>query len=71
MSWPWGPPTRITGIPSARKYLASELEVLAGLVAEGKLNPMINRVATLEEAPEALAEVGARHVQGKIVIDLS
>lgn len=55
----------------ARKYLASELEVLAGLVAEGKLNPMINRVATLEEAPEALAEVGARHVQGKIVIDLS
>ena len=54
----------------ARHYLAIELEELLRLVSEGRLNPMVNRVVALDEAAEALAEVGARHVQGKLVVAL-
>ncbi|MGO1593752.1 MAG: zinc-binding dehydrogenase [Ancrocorticia sp.] len=56
--------------PAARERLATDLEELLKLVDEGRLDPMIERVVPLDEAPEALAEVGERHVRGKLVVEI-
>lgn len=45
-------------------------EVLAGWVAEGRIDPQITRVISLDEVPAALREAEAGHTQGKVVIRL-
>lgn len=45
-------------------------EFLAGLMAEGRLDPMISDVISLTEVPRALNTARTRHAQGKIVIAL-
>ena len=46
------------------------LRSLAGLVAEGKLKPVIERRYPLEKAGEALAYLGQGHARGKVLVDL-
>jgi NADPH:quinone reductase-like Zn-dependent oxidoreductase len=53
-------------------FLASapreDLETLAGLAAEGKLRPVIDRVLPLERTAEGMALVGSGQARGKVVI---
>lgn len=46
----------------------ADLETLAGMVASGDVRPVIEKVYTLGETPEALAYLGQGHVVGKLVI---
>jgi NADPH:quinone reductase-like Zn-dependent oxidoreductase len=50
---------------------AHVLEVVAGLVASGTLNPFVTAVFPLDQAAEALAAVETGHTQGKIVLQVS
>ncbi|UQX88650.1 NADP-dependent oxidoreductase [Jatrophihabitans telluris] len=44
------------------------LEIVAGLVADGKLDPKVEDVRPLDEAAQALAAVEVGHARGKVVI---
>ena len=37
-------------------------------ISDGKLNPLVSRTFTLEEAPQALADLAGRRARGKIVV---
>jgi NADPH:quinone reductase-like Zn-dependent oxidoreductase len=50
-----------------QKDLAIMNEELAQLVVDGKISSMISEKITLEEIPEGLKKLSARHVRGKIV----
>ena len=52
----------------AAKENAADSAYLAGLVAEGKIAPAIEKVVTLEEGVEAFHYVEGGHAQGKVVI---
>jgi NADPH:quinone reductase-like Zn-dependent oxidoreductase len=47
------------------------LEIVAALVAEGKLDPHVEDVRPLDEAADALAAVEIGHARGKVVIEVS
>ena len=47
-----------------------DLDVLARMVDEGKLKPVIDRTYTFEELPEALDYVATAHARGKVVATL-
>ena len=47
------------------------LEIVASLVAEGKLDPHVEDVRPLDEAADALAAVEIGHARGKVVIEIS
>jgi NADPH:quinone reductase-like Zn-dependent oxidoreductase len=47
------------------------LEVVGGLVAEGKLDPHIEDIRPLDEAADAVAAVERGHARGKVVIEVS
>jgi NADPH:quinone reductase-like Zn-dependent oxidoreductase len=47
-----------------------DLAVLSGLLASGKLMPVIDRQYTLREVPEALRYLSAGHARGKVVITI-
>jgi len=49
----------------------SSLEFLAGLVADGSLKPVIDRIIPLEEVPEAMLELSKGHSRGKILVRIS
>ncbi|MED1202226.1 zinc-binding dehydrogenase [Heyndrickxia acidicola] len=44
---------------------------MLSLLKEGKLNPMVEKIISLEEVPEALAELETRRVKGKIVAKIN
>ena len=44
------------------------LAEMMGWIAEGKLKPLISKTYSLKEAPQALMDIAARRVVGKIVI---
>lgn len=46
----------------------ADLVVLQGMMAAGKMTPVIDRQYTLQDLPEAMRYLGAGHAQGKIVI---
>ena len=48
-----------------------DVRTLTGLVLDGHLRPAIDRVMTLDEAPEALALVDRGEVRGKLVLRVS
>jgi NADPH:quinone reductase-like Zn-dependent oxidoreductase len=50
------------------KNNVDDLRLLARLMATGKVAPLIERTYPLSEASEAVAYVGAKHAQAKIVI---
>ena len=47
------------------------LEIVAGFVAEGKLDPRVEDILPLDQAAEALAAVEVGHAKGKVVIEVS
>ncbi|MGI8760596.1 MAG: NADP-dependent oxidoreductase [Jatrophihabitantaceae bacterium] len=47
------------------------LDVVAGLVADGKLDPHVEDVISLDQAADALAAVESGHAKGKVVIQVS
>lgn len=47
------------------------LEIVAGLVADGKLDPHVEDVRTLDEAADAMAAVEIGHARGKVVVAVS
>jgi NADPH:quinone reductase-like Zn-dependent oxidoreductase len=50
------------------KINTEDLNVIGGLMASGKVVPVIDRVYPLTEAPEAMSYVDERHARGKVVI---
>ena len=47
------------------------LEIVAALVADGKLDPHIEDIRPLGEAADAIAAVEVGHAKGKVVIEVS
>jgi NADPH:quinone reductase-like Zn-dependent oxidoreductase len=47
------------------------LEMVAGLAADGKLDPLVQDVRPLDEAADAIAAVEVGHAKGKVVIEVS
>nr|WP_233149856.1 NAD(P)-dependent alcohol dehydrogenase [Kineosporia sp. A_224] len=45
-----------------------DLLTLADLLATGQVTPLVDRTYPLDEAPDALAYVGAGHTRGKVVV---
>ncbi|CAN5300008.1 NADP-dependent oxidoreductase [soil metagenome] len=54
-----------------RDRTSKVLEIVADLVAQGKLDPHIEDVRPLDDAAEALAAVEIGHARGKVVIEVS
>jgi NADPH:quinone reductase-like Zn-dependent oxidoreductase len=44
------------------------VEVLAGLVADRRLRPVIDTTFSLSEAPSALKRIASGHARGKVVV---
>jgi alcohol dehydrogenase len=55
-------------IRGSNSFYADNLQALLALVAEGKLDPTIDRVLPLDQAAEGLALIRDRAVLGKIVV---
>jgi NADPH2:quinone reductase len=57
--------------PSNNRAAQLDLAQMAGemiaLVADKKINPMVEQVIALEDIPAGLAQLESRHVRGKIV----
>jgi NADPH2:quinone reductase len=59
----WGAYTK----REAAHWAASSAEMMRWL-AEGRLRPLVSRRCTLEEVPQALADMAARRVVGKVLV---
>ena len=46
-----------------------DLELLAAMLADGRIVPQIQRVVALDEVAEALAEIGTGHTRAKIIVE--
>lgn len=55
----------------AERDLAKMGDEFLQLVQEEKVSPLVERVISLSEVPQALAELSERHVKGKIVVDMN
>jgi NADPH:quinone reductase-like Zn-dependent oxidoreductase len=69
---------RLGSLTSSRKavsFLAqpstADLDVLRGLVEEGRLRPVVERTYALTEVPDAFRVLGEGHAQGKLVVSVS
>jgi len=58
-------------VNAVAKASGDDGEVLARMVEEGKLRPVIDRRFTLEEAVEALAYQATGHARGKSIVEVS
>jgi NADPH:quinone reductase-like Zn-dependent oxidoreductase len=67
MLWPVTRQQRV--VPFVSKSDAEGLALLAGLVADGTITPVIDRRFALSETAEAVRHLGAGHVRGKVVIN--
>lgn len=59
------------GHPVERDRSSRVLEIVGGLVADGKLDPHVEDVLSLDEAADAIAAVEIGHAKGKVVIQVS
>lgn len=55
---------------AARRHLSTDLTELLRLVDQGQLDPMVERVVSLADARQGLADLAGRHVRGKLVVDV-
>ena len=58
------------GDQAAQVDLAKMAEEMIALVAEKQIDPMVGEVISLEQIPQALTRLAARHVRGKIVAQI-
>jgi NADPH:quinone reductase-like Zn-dependent oxidoreductase len=49
---------------------AADLLALAGLIASGKVTPVIHRTYPLSQAPDAIRYMQEGHARGKLVITI-
>jgi NADPH:quinone reductase-like Zn-dependent oxidoreductase len=60
---------------SLRRFVSNpnlaDLEVLKGLVEDGKIRPVIDRTYPLAETPAALRHIEAGHARGKVVVSVA
>lgn len=56
---------------AAQIDLANMATEMIALVAEKKIDPMIEQTISLEDIPEGLAQLQTRHVKGKIIAELA
>lgn len=63
-----GTATELGGAVVTRDGTSRVLDLVAGLVAQGKLDPHVRDVVPFEEAAHALASVESGHALGKVVI---
>jgi NADPH:quinone reductase-like Zn-dependent oxidoreductase len=54
----------------AAKMCTQDLAFIIGLVAEGRITPIIDRRYRLEETPEAIRYMGKGHARGKVIIQV-
>jgi len=59
------------GHPIERDRTSRVLEIVAALVADGKLDPHVEDVRPLDEAADAVAAVEIGHARGKVVVAVS
>jgi len=59
------------GHPMERDRTSRVLEIVVQLVADGKLDPHVEDVRSLDEAADAMAAVEIGHARGKVVIAVS
>jgi NADPH2:quinone reductase len=57
-------------LPEAREHQGEILNRCAGLIADGKLRPVVSQILPLAEAAQAHRLIEAGHVQGKIVLTM-
>ena len=57
--------------PFLSVYRQADGQALKGLVEEGKVKPLIDRVFALDDGPAAVAHVATGHAQGKTIIGMS
>lgn len=58
-------------VPLAAKPVVADLAAVAGLVAAGKVKPVVDRRYTLVEVPDALRYLGTGRSRGKSVVHLA
>jgi NADPH:quinone reductase-like Zn-dependent oxidoreductase len=58
-------------VPFVAVVNTQDLVALSGLIEEGKLRPVVGRICPFDEAAAALAEVGAGHARGKVVVGVA
>lgn len=58
------------GVPVHRDRTSRVLDEVARLVANGKLDPHVNDVLALGDAPQAIAAVESGHALGKVIIQV-
>lgn len=63
--------TELGGHMIERDRTSKVLAIVGDLVAQGKLDPHVEDVRTLDDAAEALAAVEIGHARGKVVIEVS
>jgi NADPH:quinone reductase-like Zn-dependent oxidoreductase len=63
--------TELGGHMIERDRTSRVLEIVGALVADGKLDPHVEDVRSLDEAAEAVAAVEIGHARGKVVIEVS
>ena len=61
-------PSKKKAAPIMASQNAADLEVIRGLLAEGRLKPVLDKSYPLEEAAAALDHLGGGHARGKILI---
>lgn len=62
-------PYALLGPYSCSPFSAEQMSELVRLVGLGTLKPVVSCVYSLDQAPRALEDMGARKVVGKVVID--
>ncbi|HEY2225620.1 zinc-binding dehydrogenase, partial [Actinomycetospora sp.] len=66
----YGLSTELGGQQLVRDRSTAVLTELAGLVADGALDPHVTDVRPFDDAPAALALVEQGHATGKVVLDI-
>jgi NADPH:quinone reductase-like Zn-dependent oxidoreductase len=59
---------RELSILGSNGWVREDLVLLADLVASGELDPVLHRIVSLDDAPEAFAELEERRAFGKVVV---
>lgn len=60
--------TRYSLIQFTANANKQDLEILANLIGEGKVNPFIEKTYSYKQIPEAIAYIEAMHTRGKVVM---
>jgi NADPH:quinone reductase-like Zn-dependent oxidoreductase len=66
----WSMVSKQQARPFVSTYSQADGQALKGLVEEGKIKPVIDRVFSLDDGPAAVAHVATGHARGKTIITM-